>query len=107
MFSSAVTVDLAGDVDQDRLQQLRSLLRLQPEGRIDDAWDEILGRRIDEAPGGRVKLLLYRADVEGPWAFHLHVEDAPDTEAVHAVVREAVAAAKASGLEVTQIRERR
>ena len=106
MFSSAVTVDLAGEIDERRLAALRTSLRLAPEGRLGDAWDEILGRRTDEAPGGRIQLLLYREDLEGPWAFHLNVEDAPAIESVNALVDEAVTAAQASGLAVTGVRYR-
>jgi hypothetical protein len=106
MFSSAVTIDLAGKIDERRLQSLRTLLRLKPEGRPGDAWDEILGRRTEDAPGGRVQLLLYREDVDGPWAFHLNVQDAPAVESLNALVEEAVGAARASGLAVTGIRKR-
>ena len=64
------------------------------------------GRRIDEVAGGRVQLLLTREDVEGPWGLRLNVEDSPDADALHAIVREAVDVAEASGLAVTRIRER-
>jgi hypothetical protein len=107
MFRSAVRVHLAGDVDRARLDALRAALRLKPEGRFDDAWDEIQGERIDEVPGGRLKILLFREDVPGPWEFRIHAEGEPPTDALQAVEEELAAAARAIGLTVTETTRRR
>jgi hypothetical protein len=103
MFRSAVTIKLAGTLDQARLDALRSALRLRPEGRLSDAWDEIQGRRTDEVTGGRLQILLYRDDVAGPWAFHVNVEGEPSEPALRAVEQELTAAATANGLSVTGV----
>jgi hypothetical protein len=106
MFKSAVTVNLSGTIDKARLNALRSELHLRPEGRLDDAWDEIQGRRVDEVPGGRVQILLYRTDVPGPWAFYLNVEGDPSAEALRAVEEQVVAAARGTGLTVADVSRR-
>jgi hypothetical protein len=106
MFRSAVTVDLSGGIDRPRLEALRSALRLRPEGRLEDGWDEILGRRVDEVPGGRIQILLYRADDPGPWAFHVNVDGDPAADALRAVQDELVAAARANGMAVAGVSHR-
>jgi hypothetical protein len=106
MFSSAVTVNLAGEVSPVTVAALREQLRLRPEGRFDDAWDEILGRRVDAAVGGRIEIVLYRDDLTGPWGFHINVEDTPSTDTLRSVTDEAVAVARAAGLSVTNVSQR-
>jgi hypothetical protein len=106
MFGSAVTVELAGDIDRGRVDALRSALHLKPEGRFEDGWDEILGRRTDEVEGGRLQILLYRGDTAGPWAFHVNAEGEPSGEALRAAEEEVAAAARANGLTVTAVSRR-
>ena len=106
MFRSAVTVLLDGDLDQARLNALRDALRLRPEGRLGDAWDQIQGERIDEVPGGRLEIVLNRDDLGGPWSFRLHAEDQPSTESLRALEAEVSAAAEAVGLTVTGVTRR-
>jgi hypothetical protein len=106
MFASAVTVELAGDIDRARVDALRSALRLTPEGRFDDGWDEILGRRTDEVDGGRLQILLHRDDTDGPWAFHLNVEGEPAAAVLSAAEAEVANAATANGLTVTAVLRR-
>jgi hypothetical protein len=103
MFRSAATVDLGGDLDEARLDALRSALRLEPEGRLDDPYDEIQGRRADEAPGGRLEILLCRTNVGGPWSFGVDVDGQPPVEVVRAVVEEVAAAAQWVGLTVAAV----
>ena len=103
MFRSASTVNLDGDLDQARLDALRSALRLRPQGRLGDAWDQIQGERIDEVPGGRVEIVLNRDDLGGPWSFRLHAEDQPTADALRALEEEVCAAAGAVGLTVTGV----
>jgi hypothetical protein len=107
MFKPAVTVNLSGTIDQIRLDALRSALNLHPEGRLGDAWDQIQGRRVDEVPGGRIQILLYRFDVPGPWEFHLGIESDPSVDALRAVEEQVVAAAHATGLTVADVSRRR
>jgi hypothetical protein len=106
MFRSTVTIKLAGVLDESRLDALRSALRLQPEGRLSDGWDEILGRRTDEVTDGRLQVLLYRDDVAGPWAFHVNAEGNPSEQALRTVEEELAAAAQANGLSVTDVARR-
>jgi hypothetical protein len=106
MFRSAVTVDLAGDVDQTRLDALRSRLRLRPQGRLGDDWDQIFGLRVDDVPGGRVEVMLFRFDTPAPWMVYLNVEGEPSAEALQAVQAEVVEAATESGLIVSGVRRR-
>jgi hypothetical protein len=107
MFGSAVTVNLSGTLDRARLNALRSALNLRPEGRLDDAWDEIQGERVDEVPGGRIQILLYRFDLPGPWEFHLNIEDDPSAEALRTAEEQVVAAAGAVGLTVAGVSRHR
>jgi hypothetical protein len=102
LFQSAMTVDLTGNVDEARLADLR--LRLRPQGRLGDDWDQILGQRIADVSGGRVEMLLYRLDGPGPWEFLIHVDGEPRAEALRSVQDEVVAAVLASGLTVSGIR---
>jgi hypothetical protein len=106
MFESAVTVNLSGTIDKARLDALRSDLNLHPEGRLDDAWDQIQGERVDEVPGGRVQILLYRFDVPGPWEFQLNIEGEPSAETLRAVEEQVVAAVQATGLTVADVSRR-
>jgi hypothetical protein len=106
MFGSGLTIRLVGDVDPARVDALRSALRLEPEGRFGDGWDEILGRRIDDVEGGRLQILLCRDDTTGPWAFHVNVEDEPSAEALRGVEEEIIAAARANSLTVTEVSRR-
>jgi hypothetical protein len=106
MFRSAVNVQLGGDLDQARLDALRSALRLEPEGRLSDAYDQIQGQRIVDVPGGRLKVLLIRDDVGGPWSFRVNAEDQPSTEALRAAEAEVVAAAEAAGMAVVAVSRR-
>jgi hypothetical protein len=59
---------------------------------------EIQGERIDEVPGGRLKILLFREDVLGPWEFHLNAEAEPSVEALRTMEEEVAAAAQTVGL---------
>jgi hypothetical protein len=106
MFRSAVNVQLEGDLDQARLNALRSALRLEPEGRLSDAYDQIQGQRIVDVPGGRLKVLLIRDDIGGPWSFRVNAEDQPSTGALRAVEAEVAAAAQAVGLTVVGVSRR-
>ncbi len=106
MFASSATVNLSGTIDQARLDALRSALGLRPEGRLTDGWDEILGRRVDDVLGGRVQVVLYREDYDGPWSFHLNVEGEPSAEALSAVTDEVTAAAVAAGMTVVGVSRR-
>jgi hypothetical protein len=106
MFGSAVTLELAGDIDGARVDALRSALRLKPEGRFADGWDEILGRRTDDVEGGRLQVLLYRDDTTGPWAFHVNAEGKASADALRALEEEIAAAARANGLTVTAVSRR-
>jgi Na+/glutamate symporter len=51
---------------------------------------EIQGERIDEVPGGRLKI--------GPWEFHLNAEAEPSVEALRTMEEEVAAAAQTVGL---------
>ena len=93
-------VDLAGDLDRERLRYLRTELRLRPTGRH-------LGERVDEVPGGRVELILGRDDAGGPWWFQVTVQSGvPGPAALDAVAWEASAVAQAGGLTVTGAADR-
>ena len=106
MFRSAVNVQLGGDLDQARLDALRAALRLEPEGRLSDAYDQIQGQRVVDVPGGRLKVVLIRDDIGGPWSFRVNAEDQPSTGALRAVEAEVTAAAEAAGLAVLGVTRR-
>ncbi|GAA3453706.1 hypothetical protein [Dactylosporangium matsuzakiense] len=106
MFSWAVTVKLAGEIDRDRLDRLRELLDLKPEGRLGDAYDDVLGTGTREVPGGRAQIVLYRHDLDGPWEFHINAEDQPAADSLATLVDEVGAAAVRAGLAVTGVQWR-
>jgi hypothetical protein len=76
---------------------------MAPEGRFGDAWDEIQGRRVDEVPGGRVRVLLLRADFPGPWSVQVDVDADPAGQVLAEVEQEIVAAVRACGVPVAAV----
>jgi hypothetical protein len=106
MFGWAIYVRLAGNLDPGGVNALRAALRLTPEGRYGDDWDQILGRRTDEVPGGRLQILLYREDSPGPWAVHINAEGEPSPAALSAVEQEITEAVRDAGLAVAGVSRR-
>jgi hypothetical protein len=107
MVRSSMMVHLGGDLDQARLDALRSSLGLRPEGRLGDAYDEIQGRRVDEVPGGEIEVLLERMDIGGPWSFHVYGNtESPVDAHLAALEAELTATALSSGLTVERVDRR-
>ncbi|MFC4145220.1 hypothetical protein ACFO0M_03025 [Micromonospora mangrovi] len=105
MFKSEVVVRFSGEVDQDRLNALRSVLSLERTGRLGDDWDEILGRRRDDVPGGRLLILLVREDVNGPWEWKVQVssEDGVEVSSFQQWENEVRSGIESVGLQVTDV----
>jgi hypothetical protein len=106
MFGWAIYVRLAGNLDPAGVNALRTALRLAPEGRYGDDWDQILGRRTEEVPGGRLEILLYREDSAGPWAVHINAEGEPGPAALNAAEQEITEAVRGAGLAVAGVSRR-
>ncbi|MBF9131880.1 hypothetical protein I0C86_23360 [Plantactinospora sp. S1510] len=103
MFGRAMTIHLAGNIDRERVDALRSSLSLQREGRFDDDYDQRLGRRTDDVEGGRLRIGLYRDDTHGPWSFRVLSEGEPTAAALRAVEEEIIAAVRANNLDVERL----
>jgi hypothetical protein len=105
MFESEVVVRFTGEMNQDRLDALRSALNLQRTGRLSDDWDEVLGRRRDEVPGGRLMILLIRDDSDGPWKWKVKVssEDGVEVSSFQHLEDEVRSAVESVGLQVTGV----
>jgi len=103
MFRPQVFLRIAGDLDQRLLDALRSTLQLFATGRLSDDWDQLLGRRVDSVPGGRVQIVLYRADTHGPWELRVSAEGDPPADAIRQAENEATSAAEVVGLSVAAV----
>ncbi|MCI4065040.1 hypothetical protein MRQ36_21730 [Micromonospora sp. R77] len=103
MFKSEVVVRFAGGMDQDRLNALRSVLSLERTGRLTDDWDQILGRRRNDVPGGRLLILLFREDTDGPWEVQIDSEGDVDAFSFQHLENEARSAVESVGMQVTGI----
>jgi hypothetical protein len=105
MFKSEVAVRFVGEMDQDRLDALRSALSLRRTGRLGDDWDEIFGERSDDVPGGRLMILLLRDDVDGPWKWEVQVssEDGVEVSSFQHLEDEVRSAVESVGLQVAGI----
>ncbi|MFC4145219.1 hypothetical protein ACFO0M_03020 [Micromonospora mangrovi] len=105
MFKAQVIVRFAGEMDQDRLNALRSALSLQRTGRLTDDWDQILGERSDDVPGGRLMILLIRDDSDGPWKWEVQVssEDGAEVSSFQHLEDEMRSGIESVGLQVTGI----
>ncbi|PWW59604.1 GNAT family N-acetyltransferase [Actinokineospora spheciospongiae] len=93
-------VDLAGAVDQERLDRLRELLALSPRGRLTDHEDACFGTR-DTGGAAPRSLALWRDD-EQSWSVSLSAPRGSEVDGAEldSWAREAEAAAVAVGLRV-------
>ncbi|MDT4995696.1 MAG: hypothetical protein QOH97_5588 [Actinoplanes sp.] len=100
----AVSFKVSGPIDQPTLDGLREQLRLKPEGRISDDWDQIFGERVAHTDYGQVEIQLARDDDSHPpiWNVDLLVDDGSRV-ALSVVEQEISAAIVACGLAVTEI----
>lgn len=103
MFASQVFLRIGGDLDQRLLDALRSALQLFATGRLTDDWDQILGERVNGVSGGRVKIVLYRADTHGPWELRVSAEGDPPADAIRQAENQARSAAEVVGLSVEDV----
>jgi hypothetical protein len=99
----AVLFKVSGPVDQPTLDQLREILRLQPQGRLTDDWDEIFGERVTETADGQVEILLSRNTNRPGWDIDLAVEGWPARSTSPVTESEINAAIVACGLTITEI----
>jgi hypothetical protein len=98
-----VSFKTSGPTDQSTLDQLREALRLKPEGRPSDAWDEYFGRRVTDNADGQVKIQLVRDNERPGWNIDLYVEDWPARSTSPVTESEINAAIVACGLTITEI----
>ncbi|MCI4065039.1 hypothetical protein MRQ36_21725 [Micromonospora sp. R77] len=105
MFKPEVVVRFAGEMNQDRLDALRSALSLRRTGRLGDDWDEIFGDRSDDVPGGRLMILLIRDDSDGTWKWKVKVssEDGVEVSSFQHLEDEVRSAVESVGLQVTGV----
>jgi hypothetical protein len=103
MFKSEVVVRFTGEMNRDRLNALRSVLSLERAGRLDDAWDQIFGERSDDVPGGRLLILLFRHDVDGPWEVQINSENGVEASSIQHLENEVRSALESVGLQATDV----
>ncbi|EIV92124.1 hypothetical protein [Frankia sp. QA3] len=105
MWSTVLSVSMAGPVDLETLSGLRRSLDLRPHGRLDDDDDGDFGYRylVDDGVERRVLLTLWRNRPD-EWMVTLLATpaDVPDETGLTQLLAEIRAAAQSAGLTVTR-----